>query len=225
LIFSLLVPAAGSGERLGASIPKALIEITGKPMFVHAVLPFLGFPNCREVVIAAPAADILKFSEAAQLLNDDRVRVIGGGATRQESVRLSLESLTDSCDVVLVHDAARPYVTNSLIESVLDGLADCSACLPGLPVKDTVKQVNADGIVDSTLPRDLLFTVQTPQAIRAELFRQAHRLAAQDGWITTDDVALIEHYHLGKVRVVIGSELNFKITTPEDLQRAHRFPG
>jgi 2-C-methyl-D-erythritol 4-phosphate cytidylyltransferase len=225
LIFSLLVPAAGSGERLGASIPKALIEIAGEPMFVHAVRPFLRFPSCREVVIAAPEKEILKFTEAALLLSDDRVKIIGGGATRQESVRLSLESLTNLCDVVLVHDAARPFITEDVIKSVIAGLADCSACLPGLPVKDTVKQADADGIIEATLPREQLYAVQTPQAIRAELFRQAHQLAARDGWISTDDVALIEHYHLGKVRIVPGSELNFKITSPEDLQRAHRFPG
>lgn len=223
MIFSVLIPAAGSGERLGSAMSKALIEIGGEAMFLRAAKPFLRFADCQEVVIAAPARDLSEFEQHAQRLADPRVRVIPGGTTRQESVERALEASSKTCDALLVHDAARPFITGSLIASVLDGLRDCSASLPGLPLKDTIKLVEDEGeFVEHTLPRDRLYAAQTPQAIRAELFREAHSLALNDRWTATDDVALIEHYHLGNVRIVPGSEGNFKITTPEDLRRAQQ---
>lgn len=223
MIFSVLIPAAGSGVRLGSSLPKALIEIGGEPLFVRAAKPFLKFADCQELIIAVPARELNGFSEQAKRLADARVGVVAGGATRQESVRCALAALHSPGETVLVHDAARPFVTEELISAVLDGLRDCSAALPGLPVKDTIKLVDYEsGIVEDTLPREKLYSVQTPQAIRTHLFREAHRQAMKENLIATDDVTLIEYYHLGNVRIVPGSETNFKITTPEDLRRAQQ---
>ncbi|MBU0693037.1 2-C-methyl-D-erythritol 4-phosphate cytidylyltransferase, partial [bacterium] len=138
MIFSVLIPAAGSGERLGASVSKTLIEIGGEPMFVWAVKPFLRLADCQEVVIAAPERDLSEFEKQAKRLADPRVHVIPGGPTRQDSVGRALIALTKTSDAILVHDAARPFITESLIESVLNGLRNCSASLPGLPEKDTI---------------------------------------------------------------------------------------
>jgi 2-C-methyl-D-erythritol 4-phosphate cytidylyltransferase len=222
LSFALLVPAAGSGERLGAKRPKALLEIAGIPLVVRAVRPFLSFPECTEVLVAAPREYLNELEIVTSGLSDKRVRVILGGTTRQDSVGLALAALESECNAVMVHDAARPLVSRDLIAGILAEFKDdVTAVLPGLPVTDTLKLVREQSNdVERTLPRDRIYTVQTPQMIRLEPFRAAHRKAKAAGFIASDDVALIEAYEKGTVRVLQGDEQNFKITTPTDLERA-----
>jgi 2-C-methyl-D-erythritol 4-phosphate cytidylyltransferase len=222
LSFALLVPAAGSGARLGADKPKALLELNGEPLFVLAIRPFLKFVECRGIVVAVPRESLDDFEAAKESLQDSRVRIIAGGATRQDSVGKALDALLDSYEAVAVHDAARPLVTRDLIEAVLTGLdAETTAVLPGLPATDTLKLVKSGGDeVEATLPRERIYAVQTPQLIRTEPFREAHRKASANNFQASDDVALIEAYKLGRVKLVPGDDRNFKITTPADLERA-----
>ncbi len=143
------------------------------------------------------------------------VGVIPGGKERQDSVRLALDMLPDSCNMVVVHDGVRPFITAELVESVLSAASTEGAAVAGVPVKDTIKEVSS-GIVIRTVPRERLWSVQTPQAFRTDLLREAHEKAHGEGFYGTDDAALLER--LGySVAMVKGSFDNIKITTPEDM--------
>jgi 2-C-methyl-D-erythritol 4-phosphate cytidylyltransferase len=212
-----LVPAAGRGERLGPGAPKALRQLAGLPMLVHAVHALAQARTVGLVVVAAPPDEV---AGVRQLLGSYElpadVRVIAGGATRQESVLAALASLPDDVDVVLVHDAARPLVPSELVDAVAAEVTrGADAVVPGVPVADTVKRVSPDGRVVETLPRDELRAVQTPQGFRRAILAEAHAAAGAPDQ-ATDDAGLVER--LGRpVTVVPGSHEAFKVTRPLDL--------
>jgi 2-C-methyl-D-erythritol 4-phosphate cytidylyltransferase len=217
------MPAAGGGVRLGTDLPKALVEIGGRPLFIHAARPFLRHPQCVEAVIAVPAGWESRFQSAVKSeWGDGRVKVVTGGAVRQESVLRASEGLTSDAEFVLVHDAARPLIEEAVLERVLVALIDAVAVAPALPVADTLKRVDERRRVSETVDRGNLVTVQTPQGILREAAEEAYRRALTTGFVGTDDVSLIEHFGLGAVVVVDGDPGNFKITTPEDLVLAER---
>jgi 2-C-methyl-D-erythritol 4-phosphate cytidylyltransferase len=226
LNFALLMPAAGSGSRLGSESPKALVPLAGKPLFVHALMPFVAHPDCLEIVIAVPADFQARFVEAClNEFRDPRIRVITGGATRQASVHLALTALNSAPDAVLIHDAARPFVSGIIIQRVLDGLkSGAVAALPGLKVADTLKlATGSPPRVQSTVPRDTLYAAQTPQAILRIVAQDAFARAESAQFQATDDVALIEHFELGDVILCEGDPRNFKVTTQADLARARDY--
>lgn len=217
------MPAAGSGSRLGGDHPKALMPLAGQPLFVHALTPFVTHQDCVEIVIAAPAEAEARFRDPCQKnFRHERIRIVTGGATRQHSVHSALKTVSAACTAVLIHDAARPFVSNIIIQRVLDCLrAGATAALPGLRVVDTLKF--ATGIppkVHQTVPRDSLFAVQTPQGLLRIPALDAFDRAAAENYQATDDVALIEKYGLGDVVICEGDAKNFKVTTQSDLQRA-----
>ncbi|MBU0509370.1 2-C-methyl-D-erythritol 4-phosphate cytidylyltransferase [bacterium] len=221
--FALLMPAAGSGVRLGAGTPKALLEMAGVPMFVWAVRSFVAFADCVEAVIAAPPDSVNAFQErVGKFFPKTNVQVVSGGSTRQQSVSLALRELRTDCEAVAIHDAARPLVSFELIQRVLDGLTDdVAAVVPGIPVADTLKRIGGrPPSIVATIDRQDLLAIQTPQVVRREIGVEAHRMAEETQFAATDDVALIEHFDLGETRVVEGDPRNFKITTQEDLDRA-----
>ncbi len=146
--------------------------------------------------------------------------VVAGGRTRQDSVWLGLQAVPDDAQIVVVHDAVRPLITRKLVDAVVAAAEASGAAICALPVAETVKRVRGD-LVESTLDRSELWAVQTPQAFRTDLLREAHEKARRDGVVGTDDAMLVER--LGHpVRVVRGLPENVKITTPEDLRRARR---
>ena len=146
--------------------------------------------------------------------------VVQGGGMRQDSVWLALQAVPATADIVIVHDAVRPLITRGLIDAVVAAVAESGAAICALPITETVKRVRQE-VVEATLDRSELWAVQTPQAFRAALLREAHEKARRDGVIGTDDAMLVER--LGhRVRVVRGLAENVKITTPEDLRRARR---
>lgn len=215
------MPAAGSGVRLGANRPKALIEIAGSALFVHALKPFIECRELTETIIAAPAGYEDEFRRIVEReFPQKAIRVVTGGATRQESVSRALRELTN--DAVLIHDAARVLVTPDLIRRVLNALRDnVVAVVPGIPIADTVKRFAGDpAVVTETVDRRQLTAVQTPQAILYKIAVDAYRRAEVSGYLGTDDVSLVEHFQAGTVRLVEGDSRNFKITTREDLERA-----
>ncbi len=225
---AVLVPAAGRGERLGPvdgpvdgpvvgpAYAKALRPIAGVAMLIHAVRSLTAAPSVGLVVVAAPPADF----DAVRALLDAGVTVVAGGATRSDSVRRALTALPAGYDVVLVHDAARPFVPPSVTEAVVQAVrAGHDAVVPVLPVADTIKRVTADGRVAETLPRTGLYAIQTPQGFRRSVLEAAHAQPVADGAAVTDDAGLVERLGL-PVWTVPGADAAFKVTRPDDLRRA-----
>jgi 2-C-methyl-D-erythritol 4-phosphate cytidylyltransferase len=212
-----IVLAAGSGERLGADLPKAFVALGSRPLLAHAVDALRACSRIGTIVVAVPSEWV---SRATALVGADaRCVVVTGGATRRDSVRAALDAVPADVSAIVCHDAARALAPTDLVEAVLDALADADGAVPGLPVVDTVKRVE-DGYVVRTEPRDGLVTVQTPQAFRADALRAAHaRLETTDGATVTDDAMAIEAAE-GRVRVVPGDPRAFKITDAADLGRA-----
>lgn len=216
-----LVPAAGRGERLGPGAPKALRDIGGVPMLVHAVKVLSSAPGVDVVVVAAPA-DAVEETRAllSQVAADTDVEVVSGGDTRTESVARALIALPDDVDVVLVHDAARPLVPVELVTSVVNAVrAGNRAVVPGLAVIDTVKRIDDAGVVQETVPRAALRAIQTPQGFDRTLLQQAHAAVDPDDVTATDDAGLVEAMGV-PVLVIPGHEEAFKVTRPMDIVMA-----
>lgn len=215
-----IIAAGGSGSRMGGDLPKQFLALNGMPILALTVSRFLRVDALRTVVVAVPA-DYRE--EAAGILRDflpavDQARLVlvNGGATRQESVRAGLIALPSETETVLVHDGARPFVTSEIIERCLRASEEDGAAITAIPVRDTLKQAGTDRLVRATIDRSGLWQAQTPQGARVELLRRAYALADQDGFQSTDESALLEHAGI-PVAIVEGSERNFKITRPDDL--------
>ena len=216
-----LIPAGGIGTRLGRRTPKQFLTLGGGSILAATVAHFARHPAIAGVVVAAPAAHVNRARLALRTLRPrGAITVVPGGTTRQESVWLALRAVPDDVDLVVVHDAVRPFITRGLIDAVVGAARRTGAAICALPVADTVKRVRGDE-VEATIDRTGLWTMQTPQAFRPALLREAHEKARRDGVVGTDDASLVER--LGhSVKVVRGLEKNLKITTPEDLRRARR---
>jgi 2-C-methyl-D-erythritol 4-phosphate cytidylyltransferase len=215
---AVLVPAAGAGVRLGAGEPKALRLLAGEPLLVHAVRRVAAAPSVRTIVVAAPPAGV----EAVRALLGPvaPVIVVPGGVERQESVAAALAAVPDGPEIILVHDAARALAPPSLIESVAAAVrAGNPAVIPVLPVVDTVKEVDADGVVLGTVDRSVLRAVQTPQGFRRAVLVAAH---AGGGASLTDDAGLVEKQGV-PVTCVAGHDHALKVTRPIDLAVAELF--
>ncbi|CAB4593436.1 MAG: 2-C-methyl-D-erythritol 2,4-cyclodiphosphate synthase [Actinobacteria bacterium] len=210
---AVIIPAAGSGERLGANLPKALVQIVGRTLLEHSY--FRLSPVAAQVIVAAPAG----FEDNFRELLGDSATIVTGGTTRTQSVKSALAALHPDIKYVLVHDAARALASTDLAERVLAALAGGDvAVIPGLAVADTIKEIDNDSEVLATPDRSHLVAVQTPQGFDRQTLVDAH----QSGVEATDDAALVEL--LGKkVRIIPGEASAFKITHPEDIQRAVNF--
>lgn len=213
-----LVPAAGRGERLGYGMPKALVPVNGQPLLARAVRGLFASGCVHHVVIAAPPSDVDTVNTVTASLAPagGAVYVLPGGAERTDSVRLALDyalSVIPDTRVVLVHDAARAFTPPEVVKTVVDAvLSGANAVIPVLPVTDTVKQVDAAGIVVATPDRAVLRIVQTPQGFDAKVLASAYR----SGVTATDDAALVELLGV-PVATVPGHPHAMKITTPFDL--------
>lgn len=205
-----IVLAAGSGERLGAGIPKAFVGLGDRTMVEHAVDGLLASGVIDRVIVAVPAE---RLTETAALL-EGRATVIAGGAERIDSVRCALDTVT-AADFLLVHDGARPLTPADQIQRVVAALHDgLRAVVPALPVVDTIKAVDSNGVVLGTPERAGLRAVQTPQGFEAALLRRAYDRSATAH--ATDDASLVETLGI-PVHTVAGDALAFKVTTPIDL--------
>lgn len=212
---AVLVPAAGAGVRLGPGRPKALRLLAGEPLLVHAVRRLAAAPSVHSIVVAAPVAEL----DAVRTLLAPvaPVTVVPGGAERQSSVAAALAAVPAGPEIILVHDAARALTPPALVESVAAAVrAGHDAVIPVLPVVDTIKQVDADGVVLGTVDRTVLRAVQTPQGFRRAVLSAAHAAAAD---ALTDDAGLVERQGV-PVYSVPGSEHALKITRPFDLALA-----
>lgn len=225
----VIIPAAGLGTRMApagkkAAASKQFLEINGAPIVFHTLRVFAHNQQVSQIVVALRKSEMERFSR--QLEKEKiaaKVAMVEGGEHRQQSVGNALAYIQAAADdVVLVHDAVRPFVDDEIIAGVIREVEKHGAAIAGLPASDTIKQVEraAEGaIITSTIPRERVVQAQTPQGFRYELIQRAFSSAAEDGFIGTDEASLVER--LGEsVWVVMGSPRNIKITTPADLELA-----
>ncbi len=213
-MIGLILAAGGSGSRFGSDTPKQFIPFQRKRLYLHSLKRFSSVFSQAVVVVPRAWRQTVE-EEIASLPGAERIAVIAGGAERQDSVYEGVCRLADSVKTVLVHDAARPFVSSGLIQRVIEATLRYGACIPALPVRETVKEV-AGELVVQTLDRRRLQLVQTPQGFSMPLLREAFRQAQADRFYGTDESMLVER--LGRpVRVVPGEIANIKITYSEDL--------
>ncbi|MBD1215302.1 MAG: 2-C-methyl-D-erythritol 4-phosphate cytidylyltransferase [Dolichospermum sp.] len=213
----LLIPAAGSGKRMGANRNKLLLQVRSKPLIAWTLLAAEAASSISWIGIVSQSADWDDFkSIIADLKLKKTIALIPGGATRQESVYNGLQALPTNAGQVLIHDGARCLVTPNLFDACSDAILHCSGLIAAVPVKDTIKVVNENGIITGTPERKQLWAAQTPQGFDVNLLKQCHAEGIRQGWEVTDDAALFEKCAM-EVRIVPGEETNLKITTPQDL--------
>lgn len=218
---AVVLLAAGRGERLKATQPKAFVELAGKSLLEHSILRALAVKNLKQLIVAVPESHLDQVLEFEKQLGDQGVdiRVVVGGQTRQQSVSEALAVLTGGIEIVLIHDSARALTSTKLFDSVAEAAFENQiGVIPGLPVADTIKKYRGD-LVEETVDRSDLVRAQTPQGFPAELIVAAH-LAAQTDY--TDDAALVQAFG-GTVMMIPGEEQAMKITTPADLETAQGY--
>lgn len=212
-----IIVAGGRGTRMGSDIPKQLLEIGGKTIIERTLHPFLTCPDIDSIVIVTEQTIVSDVHAIIASVRENKkpVLVIAGGKERQDSVLNGIESLPDDCDVVLVHDAVRPFVTPALISTCVSEAACHGAVCVMRPSPETVKLVE-NGIVTGTPDRSKVWVAQTPQAFRTDILVKAHKHARKHNIAGTDDCMLVERAGL-PVHVVPGTDFNIKITSPADL--------
>lgn len=224
-----IIPTAGTGTRLKTELPKPLVELRGKPLCAYALQAFEQSAVIDSVILVGHAQRLLELEAIVARYGFKKVvRVIAGGATRQESVARGLDVLDADTDRVVVHDGARPLVSARMIDEAVKLTRCWDAVIVAVPVKPTIKKVNrADLVVEETLNREDLWEVQTPQVFKKDILLRAHAsftdispLVRQAG--PTDDAMMVEQLGI-KVKVLRGDYKNIKITTPEDLVVAEAF--
>jgi 2-C-methyl-D-erythritol 4-phosphate cytidylyltransferase len=215
-----IIPAAGHGRRMASATAKQFLELAGEPILVHTLRRFESCPAIDAVVVAVPEGAASGFLQlAARIGLRKLVRVVPGGAERQESVARALAVVrAETAGVVAVHDGVRPFVEPERIEAVVRRAEEAGAAILAVRATDTVKEVDELGVV-RTLERERIALAQTPQAFRYAWLRDAYERAAREKWEVTDDASLVERAG-HRVEIVEGSSLNIKITRPEDLSLA-----
>lgn len=208
--YDAIVLVAGSGKRMGIGKNKIFLKIDDKPIFQYSLDLFKTDADCQKIILVGKKEEQVMFTS---YLTENIVFAVGG-QERQDSVRNALK-LVES-DYVMIHDGARPFINQ--IE--LNRLKKKPNSILAVPVKDTIKQVNSDGKIEQTIPRDTLFAAQTPQCFQSALIINAHRKAFENNFLGTDDASLIEKFGEIPVSIVEGSYDNIKVTTPEDILMA-----
>lgn len=221
-----LIPAAGMGKRMGASINKQYLQLAGMPIVARTISVFEQAPFIEGIFLVTPAEEIPYCREhVVEAFGFRKVAaIVAGGRERQNSVMNGLAAMAGSVapdDVVLIHDGVRPLVSRRMLREAIEVAGTCDGALVAVPAKDTIKIVSS-GIVAGTPERETLWQAQTPQAFRFDIIHRAHLAAERDGFTGTDDASLVERQD-GRICVVRGDYRNIKITTPEDLVLAEAF--
>lgn len=212
-----IIAAAGKGSRMGAGINKQFIHIEDKPILYYSLTAFASCDEIDDIIISAhkDEVDYIKENIVAKYKIEKVLNVVPGGKERQESVLNALMA-AKGCDIVLIHDGARPFVTHDIIKDGITYAKEFGACACGVTPKDTIKKRSSEGFSQGTLNRAELYNVQTPQCFKYDLIMDCHQKAAKQCIKFTDDTAVVEAYGY-KVYLYEGSYSNIKITTPEDL--------
>jgi 2-C-methyl-D-erythritol 4-phosphate cytidylyltransferase len=223
---AVIVPAAGLGTRMGADQPKQFLELDGVPLIIFTLRRLASCPAITDFLISTRAEDVMSLQDkVAKAALGRPAKVIHGGDTRQQSVANALAQVDPSTELVLVHDAVRPFVTREQIERLIAEARARGAAILGLPAIDTIKEVKRASLpedvalISATIPRERIVMAQTPQAFSYTLLRDAFRKAQQDDMTASDEAALVERFG-HDVFVVQGSERNIKITRPSDMDLA-----
>ena len=206
---------------MGASIPKQFLPLGGKPILTRTLHALAGVAEITEIMVVVDEFDRERCRrDVLEPHRVDKVRcVLAGGALRQDSVEQALREVDGRADLVLVHDGVRPLVTPAIIATAIRVAGECGAAIVAIPVRDTVKRAAEQGVVGTTVDRDGLWAVQTPQVFRREWIIEAYRRAREEGFTGTDDASLVERCGR-RVHLVEGSPENIKVTSPEDLVMA-----
>lgn len=216
--FCVIIPAAGQGKRMNSCVNKQFLQLLGIPVIIHTLRAFQASENINHIIlVCAPGEEEYYRQEILHKYDIAKpTTVVAGGKERQDSVRSGLAVIDDDCKYVMIHDGARPLVTEDLISRLADEVRLSDAAVAGVQVKDTIKKSDAKGYVVETLQRDRLWHVQTPQVFNLNLVKKAHELAKAAGYYGTDDATLVE-WMGAPVKLVPGIYENIKITTPEDI--------
>lgn len=211
-----IVPAAGLGTRFSSSERKSLAMVAGTPLLAVTLTKLNETASLTEIIPVMRQEDIEKGFELARKHHLDKVkRIAPGGMERQDSVYSALKLIEEDC-LILVHDGVRPFVPAGIVESLIKGIEGVDGVIPGIFVNDTLKEIDADNIAITTVNRGKYMSIQTPQLFTRNVLRRAYDRAFEDGFYATDDSGLVERIG-GKVRIIPGSRLNIKVTSPEDL--------
>jgi len=221
-----ILPAAGLGTRMGVETPKQFLELGGEPLVIFTLRRLAACAAITDFILATRADELSFLEDRVSKARIGRpARVVHGGETRQQSVANALAQVAPDTEIVLVHDAVRPFVTTEQIERLIAEARERGAAILGIPAIDTVKEVKRERLpedvarITATIPRERIVLAQTPQAFRYALLREAFARAEQDGVTASDEAALVER--IGQdVYVVLGSERNLKITRPADMDLA-----
>ena len=217
-----IIPAAGTGLRMGGATPKQFLFLEGVPIFVHTLRKFTASDVIDEIFLGVRPEEMERASkEIAHERFNKAVKLLPGGASRQETVARCLDQASPETDVVVVHDAVRPFIDLEKIRQVVEAARRDGAVILGIPSVDTVKKVERQ-IITGTIPRERIVLAQTPQAFRYAVLRHAFDRALAEGYIGTDESSLVEHEG-NSVTVLMGSDRNIKITKPSDLPLARLF--
>ena len=220
-----LVLAAGKCSRMKSECPKQFIEICGKPVVAYSLLEFEKCSKIQEIVLVTGQDDIAYCQkEIVERFGLRKVKkIVAGGTQRYWSVWNGLQEVSDS-DYVLIHDGARPMITQQIIEDSIEEVVRTNACTVGVPVKDTIKIVDGNGMGIDTPDRNTLWQIQTPQSFRVELLIAAYNKMREEKCVNiTDDTMIMEQFSGVKSKVIMGDYRNIKLTTPEDLFVAEKF--
>jgi 2-C-methyl-D-erythritol 4-phosphate cytidylyltransferase len=224
-----IIPAAGLGTRMGAPMPKQFLELDGMPLVIFTLRRLAACKAITDFFLSTRADDVLSLQDKLTKAAIGRpARVVHGGDSRQQSVANALAQVDPSTEIVLVHDAVRPFVTAPQIDRVIEEARTRGAAILGIPAIDTVKEVKRSSLppdvalITSTIPRERIVLAQTPQAFSYPLLRDAFRAAEKDGVVGSDESSLVERFG-HEVFVVLGSERNLKITRPGDMDLARYY--
>jgi 2-C-methyl-D-erythritol 4-phosphate cytidylyltransferase len=215
----VIILAAGSGKRMMADKNKILLDLGDRPIIAHTIARFYDHPMVRKIILAIREEDEDQIDSIIATYGFNDIVKVVGGAERQDSIYNCIEVLSDDTHILLIHDGARPFVDEDIITRSILETIECGATCVGVPSKDTVKIVDQEGLVIDTPDRSQVWCAQTPQTFSFDLIREAHTRARQESFLGTDDASLVERYG-HKVKMIMGSYMNNKITTPEDIRQA-----
>lgn len=214
---SVIIPAAGMGRRMNASVNKQYLKINEKPILAYTLDAFENCPLVDEIILVInPEEQQLCREQVIEAYSYTKIKVTAGGNTRQESVYAGLKAVNPLTKIVLIHDGARPLIRESVIRRSIEETIKHRATVVGVPAKNTIKVMNEAGFVEATPDRNYLVEIQTPQTFAYDLITEAHQKALASGVVGTDDAFLVEWMQI-PVKIVVGDYTNIKITTPEDL--------
>ncbi|MCF0216847.1 MAG: 2-C-methyl-D-erythritol 4-phosphate cytidylyltransferase [Fibrobacteraceae bacterium] len=218
--FAVVLPAGGLGKRMGSNIPKQLMELKGKRVYLHSLEKFLSLDEIVEVVLAVPAEWKTAFEEdLSKIPHPEKLKIVIGGSERWESVKNGVNALTSDAQYVLVHDVARPFLSERIIKDVCSTLVNQGACLVAKPAVDTIK-VARDGKVEKTIDRNTVWLAQTPQAANIQVLKELYSRMEKEPlhFTPTDEASILEYFGI-PVYIVKGEAANDKLTSPEDFAR------